>query len=103
VSTAWLDDRLPSEARPLDADKIHAKQVLSYGSWQVILIQTGVSDDAFLFFRGNPGKSRPITLWSGAATASEERSIFQWTEKNAPGIPTRLAKCFAWSVTAGSQ
>jgi hypothetical protein len=35
----------------------------------------------------------------GAATKFEEASIRNWAEKNAPGIPKRLARCFAWYVT----
>jgi hypothetical protein len=103
ASTAWLNDRLAPEARPLDGKKIHFQEALRYGHWQIILVQTDVSDDVFLFFPGDPGKSQPVTLWSGAATIFDEQAIFRWTEKNAPGIPTRLAKCFAWSVTPRSR
>jgi hypothetical protein len=40
-----------------------------------------------------------VTEWSGAATVFETSEIEQWILENAPGIPKRLASCFAWHVT----
>jgi hypothetical protein len=41
-------------------------------------------------------------VWGGAAEFDETDEIEQWAEQNAPGIPKKLAACFAWSVTKGS-
>jgi len=40
-----------------------------------------------------------VTLWSGVALKKEERDVGDWVLKNAPGIPRKLASCFAWHVT----
>jgi hypothetical protein len=103
ATIAWLNEQMAPEARPIDAKKIHFEEALRYGDWQIILVETGASDDAFLFLRGDSAKARPVTLWGGAATVFDEQPIFRWTKKNAPGIPVLLAKCFAWSVTSGTR
>lgn len=45
----------------------------------------------------------PVTLWSGAATIFETSEVEQWVKENAPGIPARVASCFAWHVTLNSE
>jgi hypothetical protein len=46
-----------------------------------------------------PLKRHSVTEWGRAASEGEEKEIKDWTLKNAPGIPERLARCFAWHVT----
>jgi hypothetical protein len=67
--------------------------------WRIIYIDTHQSDETFLFYAHDPLKSHFITEWSGAAMIDEEEEMKSWTLKNAPGIPLRLASCFAWHVT----
>ncbi len=57
------------------------------------------SDEEFLFYSHDPLTSAPVTMWSGAAAYFEEHEIKIWTLRNAPGIPPKLASCFAWHVT----
>jgi hypothetical protein len=75
-------------------------QSFALGGSIVIYVRTYESDDVFLFFSADPVSSRYVAEWGGAATKFEEREIRDWTLKNAPGIPQRLAGCFAWHVTA---
>lgn len=72
-----------------------------YQGWSILYVDTHVSDDAFLIYAHNPLDSAYVTEWGGAATQSEEKWMRGWTLKNAPGIPSKLANCFAWYVTNG--
>jgi len=70
-----------------------------FQNWRILYVVTGVSDDVYLFYPGDPAQKPFVTTWGGAATVDEEQGIRRWTLKNAPGIPPRLASCFAWHVT----
>ncbi len=68
--------------------------------WTIVFVGTHASDEAYLFYQGDPVTARnAITEWSGAATIFETTEIRDWVLKNAPGIPLNLANCFAWHVT----
>jgi hypothetical protein len=73
------------------------------GNWSIIHVQPDKAEPVFLFFAGNPLTSRYVTLWGGegATTGKDEPIIKNWVLKNAPGIPPKLAGCFAWYVTHG--
>jgi hypothetical protein len=62
-------------------------------------VNTHETDDAYVFYSGDPLRSRYVTEWGGAATREEEQDIKAWAIKNARGIPRSLAGCFAWHVT----
>ena len=89
----------PEIAKQLRVRSVDVLQSFRLGGWEIIYVSTGESDEPFLFYSGDPLKSGYITLWSGAATIHEEQAIKGWTLKNAPGIPRKLAACFAWHVT----
>lgn len=76
-------------------------QSFKVDAWSIVYVDTHQADAAFLFYAKDPLTERYVTSWSGAAARQEERSIERWTRKNAPGIPLRLARCFAWYVTQG--
>jgi len=89
----------PEIAKQLNVTSVDVLQSFTLGSWQIIYVNTHESDEPFLFYSGDPLKTRYVTMWSGAAGMDEEQEIRAWTLKNAPGIPRRLASCFAWHVT----
>lgn len=89
----------PVIAKQLDVPVVDVLQSFRLGHWRVIYVDTHQADEAFLFFSGDPIVSHYVTIWSGAATKSEEKGIKEWVLKNAPGIPRQLAICFAWHVT----
>jgi hypothetical protein len=91
---AWA----PVIAKQLKLGKVDVLQVFHQHNWRVIYVGTSRSDNAFLFYRDDPSRSRYITVWAGYAQADEEASIEQWTLKNVPGITPALAQCFAWYV-----
>jgi hypothetical protein len=76
-------------------------QSFQLGRWRILYVDTHQSDEAFLFYSSDPLTSPQVTSWSGAAQVGEERQIKDWTFKNARGIPSKLAGCFAWYVTKG--
>jgi len=116
ASTKWgasacngVDRALPNESKArmagaiaaqLHAPAVEVLQSFRMGAWRIIYVDSPISDPPFLFFSGDPTSSRYVTLWSGAAEEDEAPAIYDWTLKNAPGIPQGLARCFAWHVTA---
>ena len=89
----------PIVSKQLQAPAAEILQSFRFDTWQIIFVETGISDPGFFFYSGDPASNKFITTWGGAAGANEQRSILQWTKKNAVGIPDRLAQCFAWYVT----
>jgi len=89
----------PSVAKQLGTKKADISQSFRFGGWSILYVSTGVADDAYVFYSGDPMRKKFVTLWGGAALENEEKAIRVWTLKNAPGIPLTLARCFAWHVT----
>ncbi len=92
-----------SIAEQLRVPQVKVLQSFSASDWRIVYVETPSADPAFLFFHGTPETARYVTSWSGAARADEEARIRSWATTNAPGIPSNLAACFAWYVTAGRR
>ena len=90
---------MPPVARQIGAPHPTILQEFKFEDWSIVYADTGVSDETFIFYHGDPTRTHYVTIWSGAAGLDEESQIREWTVENAPGIPLRLAKCFAWHVT----
>jgi hypothetical protein len=86
-------------AKQLDAKQGEITQSFRFGGWSILDVSTGIADDAYVFYSGDPMRTKYVTLWAGAALEDEEGEIRAWTLKDAPGIPVTLARCFAWHVT----
>lgn len=79
-------------------------QALSYRGWHIVSSNAGQGDQPYLFYPADPVKgSKPVTVWAGAASIFETTAIKDWVRKEAPGIPARLADCFARHVTMGEN
>jgi hypothetical protein len=89
----------PRIARHESLEKVGVLSSFTFGGWHIIEIENYVSDEPYLFYRADPSSSRSIAAWSGAATIFETTDVEKWTVENAPGIPQKLASCFAWHVT----
>jgi len=89
----------PAIAKEEKIEKVKILETFRSGDWTIIFIENYVSDEPYLFFHGDPMKTKSITAWSGAATIYEEKAMREWTTENVPGIPQNLARCFAWHVT----
>lgn len=89
----------PVIAKQLTIGSVEILQSYRYRGWYIIYVNTHVSDETFLFYKGDPTKSRYLTAWSGGAARNEGSAITQWVRANASGIPSKLAACFAWHVT----
>lgn len=85
--------------RQLNVRSADVGESFQFGGWSIIYLSVPAADSPFLFYSRDPLTSSPVTMWSGAAAPFEEREIRDWTLKNAPGIPPKLASCFAWHVT----
>lgn len=98
--TIVIDRAVSAEiAKQLHVSKVDVLQSFRNDAWSIIYINTHETDNAFLFYSRSPLVGHYITLWSGAASKDEEQEIADWVFHNAPGIPSKLAKCFAWHVT----
>ena len=86
-------------AKQINVGKVDLLESFRYGRWRILYVDTHVADEAFLFYAGDAASGHYVTLWSGDAAPNEEGSIDAWAKANAPGIPDRLAACFAWHVT----
>ena len=72
--------------------------------WSVVFSDASVGDSPYFFYSNNPMKgAKPLAAWSGAATIFETSEVAEWAKQNAPGIPERLAYCFAWHVTLSPE
>lgn len=89
----------PVIAKQLNIESAEILQSYRYRGWYIIYVNTHVSDEAFLFFKGDPIKSRYLTTWGGGATKYEGSEITRWVRAKAKGIPKKLAACFSWHVT----
>jgi hypothetical protein len=89
--------------RQLNGRLLDIRQAFSLADWIVVLVDAREADPPFLFFHGDPAKTRFVTMWSGAAMRSEKKLVKDWALKSAPGIPNDLAACFAWHVTLGED
>jgi hypothetical protein len=69
--------------------------------WKILYVEPYNLDNIFLFYDGEFKKEHYVTSWSGAAYLNEQKSILDWTQTNASGIPLALAKCFSWYATLG--
>jgi hypothetical protein len=89
----------PVIASQMNIESAEILQSYKYAGWYIIYVNTHVSDEAFLFFGGDPLQNKYLTAWGGAAAVFEGPQIKRWVQKNAKGIPAKLASCFAWHVT----
>ncbi|HBE6260961.1 hypothetical protein [Escherichia coli] len=79
--------------------EVNKVEILSFDTlqeWSIVGVATGVSDDALLIYKGNITKTDYVALFGGAASINDD--MIQWINQKAPGIPDKLAQCFAWGA-----
>lgn len=86
-------------ARQMSFSRVNVEQSFRYGGWSIIYFSTPDAESAYLFYSGDPRRVHYVTTWSGVALPEEQEEIRKGVVKDAPGIPSRLASCFAWHVT----
>jgi hypothetical protein len=87
-------------ARQKKLKTVDVFQSFSDAGWSIIYVGTHVSDNGYFFYSSDPiVAAHPVNVWGGAAMVFETTEIAKWVSSNVKGIPTRLAKCFAWHVT----
>ena len=75
-------------------------QQFRVGKWHIVYVNTGVSDEPFLFYDRPPSQAKAyLTAWGGGAARNEGPYIHSWLRKEAPGIPSLLANCFVYHIT----
>jgi hypothetical protein len=89
----------PEIAKQLDVEKVDVLKSFRFEGWTILYVDSHAADEEFLFYSHDPLNSHCVTTWGGIAMKNEQRSIRAWTLKDAPGIPPKLAGCFAWYVT----
>ncbi|STQ91164.1 hypothetical protein [Iodobacter fluviatilis] len=92
----------PSLNQTLFTDSTDIFEVIHYKQWYIIYISTRITDESYLVYSAAPNKSsRYLTYWAGSAIDGEGPAVEKWLKKDAPGIPPKLASCFAWHITDG--
>ena len=99
LSEATKAEWAPVIATHEAAKSVDVLQAFRLDRWHIIYVNTGMSDPPYLFYSDSPLKSKPLGLWSGAAMIFETRDVEKWVVENIPGVPLKLAQCFAWHVT----
>jgi hypothetical protein len=100
LSESRKKELTPAILKQEGLERVDVLQAFKSDGWIIVYVNTYISDEPYLFYSGDPAMAkRPITAWSGAAFVFETSEIKDWVLKNAPGIPDRLASCFAWHVT----
>ena len=89
----------PEIAKELNIQYVDIIRSFRIGGWSILFIKPDRGEVLFLFYVHDPLTSYYVAMWSGVAMSSEEKAIRSWTFKNVPGIPKKLAACFAWHVT----
>jgi hypothetical protein len=91
-------------AKQQKVKKVSVFASFTSGGWFVVFSDASVGDSPYFFYSSNPTKgAKPLAAWSGAATIFETSEVAEWVKQNAPGIPERLANCFAWHVTLSPE
>lgn len=75
------------------------RQVFKDGDWRILYATSSGADGAYVFYSGPSLRSKPVTVWAGAARSDETDDIARWVKEHAPGVPTSLAGCFSIYVT----
>lgn len=86
-------------AQQLGVARVEVLQSFAFGGWRIVYVNTFETDEAFLFYHGDPRHTHYLTFWAGAAGEDETADTRRWVLQQAPGIPPTLAACFAWHVT----
>lgn len=86
-------------AKQLNVPHLEVRAEYRIKQWRIVNVVPPEADDVYLFYANDPSKNHYITLWGGAASKFEENNIKKWVLRNVPGIPDKLATCFAWHVT----
>lgn len=83
-------------AREQGLRKVQVFESFRRDGWSILFTDASVGDEPYLFYSRDPVTgAHPIGAWSGAAVLFETSEIGQWVRENVPGIPARLADCFA--------
>jgi hypothetical protein len=100
LSESRKKELAPAILKQEKLERVDVLQSFKSDGWTIVYVNTYISDEPYLFYSSDPIMAkRPITEWSGAAYVFETSEIKSWVLKNAPGIPDKLASCFAWHVT----
>jgi hypothetical protein len=83
--------------KQLGVAHIDLLDAFKYRDWFMLYEETHVSDNVILLYY----KDDFVFAWSGAARLGEDDKLEDEIRRNAPGIPSKLARCFSWYVTKG--
>ena len=92
-----LESAIASEQRRA---KVAVSDIFRSSGWAIVYTDASDGDEPYLFYSRSPEQgAHPVTIWSGGAAIFETTDIARNLMKGAPGIPPKLAECFAWHVT----
>ncbi len=88
-------------AKQLNLKDVKIISTLSLKGWTIFHVDTVQYDKPFLLYSDDPRKSKYVLLWAGPTNPADINWMAGWVSRESPGVPSELAKCFAWDVTVG--
>jgi hypothetical protein len=86
----------PEIAKQLNVTSVDVLQSFTLGSWQIIYVNTHESDEPFLFYSGDPLKTRYVTMWAVRLAYTKNRRSGRGHPKTRPAFhATRILLCVA--------
>jgi hypothetical protein len=90
-----------SAAEKMEVPSAEVMCVFASGDWSIIRALPYAAEPLYFFYRGNPLTNSYVTSWYGIVMPEDEPEVKKWALENVPGIPPKLAACFARYVTQG--
>lgn len=91
-------------AKQQQMKKAQVFESFKHNGWFIVLSDTSSGDNPYFFYSKDPTEgAAPVAVWSGAAMIFETSHVVNWVKQKVPGIPERLANCFAWHVTLSQE
>jgi hypothetical protein len=96
-----LNEKRPERQGLTYVTSVDVLRSFRFQSWTILYVAPDNADEAFLFYSHDPMKSNYVTLDAGSVPFFEEPEIESNIIKMVPGIPVKLAECYAWYFTRG--
>jgi hypothetical protein len=82
--------------------KVTLLYVYAKDNWTILMVRLCENCDVYLhlFYSGNPLTNRYVaTSGVGSDWGDDMQKIMDWVLRDVPGIPPKLASCYAWAIT----
>jgi hypothetical protein len=103
VSSADKNASILASSKQTRSTRVEVLDDFRSHDWIMLYLETHVSDEPVVFLHKKENTLNFVALWAGGAIIGQEAALEEWAHRDVPGIPTDLARCFAWYVTYGRK